>query len=196
MIQRLRQTLSTWRAEGRSWMGYLLVGAILLLLLCALCLVVAGLIILSTVSGREGAEYSRGIPMSLLWLLAVFSALGIAAFYFWWHFSRGEGPRRIHADLEAAQSGDGAAAHRLGQHYRHRDPGSARAWLARAAQAGVPEAMVELAQDLREGRGGPKDLASARGWLQRAAAAGAPNAKALLDEVEAQLGDRHSERGI
>ena len=58
------------------------------------------------------------------------------------------------------------------------------------------EAMVELAQDLREGRGGPRDLAAARAWLLRASEAGAPNAKTLLDEVDAQLRDRHSERGV
>jgi TPR repeat protein len=56
--------------------------------------------------------------------------------------------------------------------------------------------MVDLAQDLREGRGGPRDLAMARAWLLRAAVVNAPNAKTLLAEVEAQLGDRHSERGV
>jgi TPR repeat protein len=56
--------------------------------------------------------------------------------------------------------------------------------------------MVELAQDLREGRGGPRDLASAQGWLLRASALGTPDARRLLAEVDAQLGDIHSERGI
>ena len=56
--------------------------------------------------------------------------------------------------------------------------------------------MVDLAMDLREGRGGPRDLISAQGWLRRASAEGAPHAKTLLAEVDALLGDRHSERGV
>ncbi len=187
---------SDWWTEGRPWMGYVLLAAAILVLLGVLCLVAAGLIVLSIVGGREGSDFSKGIPMALLWLFGVFFALGIAAFYFWWALFRGDRPRRGHSDLEAAQSGDGTAAHRLGLHYRDRDPASARAWLSQAAHAGVAEAMVELAQDLRLGRGGPRDLASARAWLLRAAAASAPRAQALLEEVEAQLGDRHSERGI
>lgn len=196
MIQRIRQTLSTWKTEGRPWMGYMLLGAILLFLFSGLCLVVAGLIILSVVSGRENSGAAEGIPAAILWLLAVLSVVGTGLFYFWWQFFRGEGPRGGPADLKAAQAGDAAAAHRLGLHYRHRDPGSARAWLAKAAHAGVPEAMVELALDLREGRGGPKDLPSAHGWLLRARAAGASGAREYLAEIEAQLGDRHSERGF
>lgn len=196
LIERARQTLLKWKSEGRPWMGYLLGGAILLFLLCGFCLVATGLIALSTVAGRGNSEASKGIPMAIFWLFAVLSVVAIGLFYFWWQFFRGEGPRRGPTDLAAAQAGDGPAAHRLGRHYRHRDPGSARAWLAQAAHAGVPEAMVDLALDLREGRGGPRDLASARGWLLRAQAAGAPGAKEYLAEVEAQLGDRHSDLGF
>ena len=121
--------------------------------------------------------------MAIFWLFAVLSVVVIGLFYFWWQFFRGEGPQGGHTDLAAAQAGDGVAAHRLGLHYRHRDPGSARAWLAKAAHAGVPEAMVDLALDLREGRGGPKDLASAHGWLLRARTAGAPGAKEHLAAI-------------
>ncbi len=192
----MRQTLSKWKKEGRPWMGYLLGGAILLFLLCGFCLVAAGLIALSTVAGRGNSEASKGIPMAIFWLFAVLSVVAIGLFYFWWQFFRGEGPQGGHTDLAAAQAGDGVAAHRLGLHYRHRDPGSARAWLAKAAHAGVPEAMVDLALDLREGRGGPKDLASAHGWLLRARTAGAPGAKEHLAAIEAQLSDRHSELGF
>jgi len=182
-------------------MGYLLLGGILLVLLSLLCLVAAGLIALSVVAGRAeddgvGKEFAKGVPMALIWLFGVFSALGLGAFYFWWALLRGAKPGGVHKDVSAAQGGDALAAHRLGLHYRQRDPGSARAWLAQAARGGVPEAMVELALDLREGRGGPRDLVSARGWLQRATLAGEPRAAALLAEVEAQMGDRHSERGI
>jgi TPR repeat protein len=55
--------------------------------------------------------------------------------------------------------------------------------------------MVDLALDLQEGRGGPKDLAAARAWLLHAQAAGAPEARELLERVEAQLADRFSEQG-
>jgi TPR repeat protein len=99
----------------------------------------------------------------------------------------------MHGDLDAAQRGDPEAAHRLGLHYRAKDPASARAWLAQAAHGGNPAAMVDLALELRDGHGGPRDLASAQGWLRRAATAGEPRAACLLAEVEARLGDRHSQ---
>jgi TPR repeat protein len=87
------------------------------------------------------------------------------------------------------------AGHRIAQHYRDRDPATARAWLMRSAQGGAPQAMVDLARELQEGRGGPRDLPSARTWLLKAQASGAPEAQALLDKVEAQLADRFSEQG-
>ncbi len=193
---RLQQILDSWASEGRPWMGYLLLLAILLVILSLLVLIATGFIILGAVAGREDAEYSKGNPMALLWLCAMFFIVGVSLYYVWWHFARGSKPAAIHGDLKAAQGGDGLAAHRLGLHYGHRDPGSARAWLIQAACAGVPAAMVDLAQDLREGRGGPRDLASAQGWLLRASVAGEPRAQALLAEVEARMGDSHSERGI
>lgn len=188
-------------AEGRPWVGYLLLSGLLLCLLAFLATVAALLYIAWAVGGREGdggvgAEFSKGFPIALWWLFGLLSVVPISLFYLWWHFSRGSRPMDIHADLKAAQAGDAAAAHRVGRHYRDRDPSSSRAWLAKAAQAGLPEAMVELAQELRAGRGGPRDLASARGWLLRASALGDPEARALLAEVDAQLGDIHSERGI
>lgn len=198
---RLRQTLDAWASEGRPWMGYLLLGSIALVVIGFLVLVATGLIILGVVGGREGdggagKAFAQGTPMALLWLFAMLLVVGLSLAYVWWSFARGNKPPAIHGDLKAAQGGDALAAHRLGQHYRHRDPGSARAWFAQAAHAGVPEAMVDLAQDLREGRGGPRDLASAREWLHRASLSGEPRAAALLAEVDAQIGDRHSERGI
>jgi preprotein translocase subunit SecG len=215
------QTPNAWRrlldrfvppevwAEKR-WIGWLLLAGVIIIALFIL-LSLVGLIVLIDSLARHGAgdlggqagfeaggprDFSTGIAIARWWLVGIWLVVPLSLFRVWWHFSRGEGPRGVHADLEAAQAGDGAAAHRLGLHYRHRDPGSARAWLARAAHAGVTEAMVELAQDLREGRGGPRDLASAHGWLHRAANGGDPRAKALLAEVEAQLDDRHSQRGI
>jgi len=55
--------------------------------------------------------------------------------------------------------------------------------------------MVELGRELKEGRGGPKDLPTARAWLLHAREAGAPEAAELLAQVEAQLGDRFSIQG-
>lgn len=196
--------------RDRRWIGWLLLASVVLLLLFALFSVVVLLVLVETLArhgagtlGGEAAfvakgpaDFSHGLSVARWWLFGVLSVVPLSLFHLWWHFGRGNRPMSAHADLKAAQAGDASAAHRLGQHYRRRDPGSARAWLSQAAHAGVPEAMVDLAQDLREGRGGPRDLAMARAWLLRAAAVNAPNAKILLAEVEAQLGDRHSERGI
>lgn len=194
----------------RRWIGWLLLAGAVLIALFAL-FTLGVLVVLVDSMARHGsgnlggeasfaangpADFSRGISIARWWLVGVWMVVPLSIFRLWWHFGRGDRPGRVHADLEAAQRGDGAAAHRLGRHYWDRDPGSARAWLARAAHAGEPGAMVDLAQDLREGRGGPRDLASARAWLLRASAAGDPRAQGLLAEVDAQLGDRHSERGI
>lgn len=192
--------------QDRRWIGWLLWSAVVLIALFALATVV-GLVFLIDSLARHGsgtlggqasfaaqgsADFSRGIAIARWWLMGLWMVVPLSLFRLWWHFGRGDRPMAVHADMKAAEAGDGAAAYRLGRHYRDRDPGSARAWLARAAHAGVPEAMVDLAQDLREGRGGPRDLASARGWLLRASVAGDPQATELLAQVEAQLGNRHS----
>jgi len=196
--------------EDRRWIGWLLLASFILLLLFALFSVVVLLILIETL-GRHGAgtlsgeasfeangpqDFNRGFSIARWWLFGLLSVVPLSLFRLWWHFGRGDRPSGVHADLKAAEAGDGVAALRLGRHYRHRDACSARAWLARAAHAGVPEAMVELAQDLREGRGGPRDLPSAQGWLLQACALGNPEAKRLLADVDAQLSDIHSERGI
>ncbi len=189
--------------EDRRWIGWLLFAAVALIGLFLIFSMVL-LIVLIDSTASQGVDvftdasstYRRGVSVARWWLFGLLSIAPLSLFRLWWHFGRSDRPASTHGDLKAAQAGDGAAAHRLGLHYRHRDPGSARAWLAKAAHAGVPEAMVDLALDLREGRGGPKDLASAHGWLLRARTAGAPGAKEHLAAIEAQLGDRHSELGF
>lgn len=190
----------------RRWIGWLLFAAVILIALFALLSLVLLIVLVDTLAthgtGSLGGQsdgsgnFRHGVSVARWWLIGLLSIVPLSLFRLWWHFGRSDRPAGIHGDLKAAQAGDGAAALRLGLHYRHRDPGSARAWLAKAAHAGVPEAMVELALDLREGRGGPKDLASAQGWLLRARTAGAPGAKEHLAAIEAQLGDRHSELGF
>ncbi len=187
----------------RRWIGWLLFAAVILIVLFVLFSLVLLVVLIDSIAS-QGAEvltdssstYRQGVSVARWWLFGLLSVVPLSLFRLWWHFGKSDRPAGIHRDLKSAQAGDGAAAHRLGQHYRHRDPSSARAWLAKAAHAGVPEAMVDLALDLRAGHGGPKDLASAQGWLLRARGAGAPGAKEYLAEVEAQLGDRHSEQGF
>ncbi|MFM8821288.1 MAG: peptidoglycan-binding protein [Phenylobacterium sp.] len=53
-----------------------------------------------------------------------------------------------------------------------KDPGLARSWIRRAAEAGDRVAMHSYALDLMNGVGGPRDPAAAVGWFQRAAQAG------------------------
>lgn len=196
--------------RDRRWIGWLLLAGVILVLIFALFSLVLLVFLVNSMSqhgtgslGGEAsyatngpADFNRGLSIARWWLFGLLSVVPLTLLRLWWHFGRGDRPTGVHTDLKAAQAGDCAAAHRLGQHYLDRDPSSARAWLSRAAHAGVPEAMVDLARDLREGKGGPRDLASAQAWLLRATAAGHPHAKTLLDEVEAQLGNRHSERGI
>jgi hypothetical protein len=214
-IPKLFRRLLDWalppeaREDGR-WIGWLLLASFILLLLFALFSMVLLLILIETLA-RHGAgtlggeasfeangphDFNRGFSIARWWLFGLLSVVPLSLFRLWWHFGRGDRPSGVPADLKAADAGDGFAALRLGRHYRQRDACSARAWLVKASHAGVPEAMVELAQDLREGRGGPRDLASAQGWLLRASALGTPDARRLLAEVDAQLGDIHSERGI
>jgi len=190
----------------RRWIGWLLFAAVILIVLFVLFSLVLLVVLIDglathgtgSLNGQSdgSGNFRQGVSVAPWWLFGLLSVVPLSLFRLWWHFGKSDRPAGIHRDLKAAQAGDGAAAHRLGQHYRHRDPSSARAWLAKAAHAGVPEAMVDLALDLRAGHGGPKDLASAQGWLLRARGAGAPGAKEYLAEVEAQLGDRHSEQGF
>lgn len=192
--------------EDRRWIGWLLFAAVALIGLFLIFSMVLLIVLIDglathgtgTLGGQSdgSGNYRQGVSVARWWLFGLLSIAPLSLFRLWWHFGRSDRPASTHGDLKAAQAGDGVAAHRLGLHYRHRDPGSARAWLAKAAHAGVPEAMVDLALDLREGRGGPKDLASAHGWLLRARTAGAPGAKEHLAAIEAQLGDRHSELGF
>lgn len=178
------------RADGKPWVGWLLFAGLAVSLLSGVGFVVLGLVIVWRVAGHGAGELAHGMSLALIWLLALLAVVPLSILRVWWIFSRDSVPRRAPRDLEAAERGDHAAAHRLGQGYLGRDPLSARAWFLRAAQAGSPEAMVELATLLREGRGGPRDLPAARIWLARATNAGEPRARALLAEVEARLGDR------
>ena len=189
--------------HDRRWIGWLLFAAAVLIALFVLFSLVLLIVLVDSIASQgvevltdSSSPYRQGASVARWWLFGLLAIAPLSLFRLWWHFGRRDRPAGVPSDLRAAQAGDGAAAHRLGLHYRQKDPGSARAWLVRAAHAGVPEAMVDLALDLREGSGGPKDLASARGWLLRARAAGAPGAQEHLAEVEAQLGDRHSERGF
>ena len=196
--------------QDKRWMGWLLWSSLALLGAGALGFLAYGIFAIDAMA-RHGAgplegqasyvvggasDFSRGIAIARWWLFGLLSVAPISIFRLWWHFGRADRPMSVHGDLKAAQAGDAKAALRLGLHYQERDPPSARAWLAQAAHAGEPEAMVALARDLREGRGGPRDLASAWDWLLRASVAGTPDAKRLLAEVEAQLGNRHSEQGV
>lgn len=85
-----------------------------------------------------------------------------------------------------AGQGDPEACHSLGVAFRHgnaqvpSDLHLARAWFLKAAEAGHPEAMVELAQLLRWKAGGPKDPDGARAWLERAVEAGHEGAREIL----------------
>lgn len=216
--KKIGRTLQRWfdkclppeARKDRRWIGWLLLASIILIVIFVLFSVVLLLFLVNSVaqhgSGTMGgeaafvangpADFRHGISVAHWWLFGVLSIVPLSLFRLWWQYGRGNQPMGVHADLGAAEAGDGMAAYRLGQHYQRKDPASARAWLSRAAHAGVPEAMMELAQDLREGRGGPRDLASAQGWLLRASATGTPGAKELLAEVDARIGNRHSEQGI
>ena len=52
------------------------------------------------------------------------------------------------------------------------DPVAGRAWITRAADVGMPEAEVMLAEMMLNGRGGPKDHAGALAFFEKAAARG------------------------
>ncbi|WP_368734019.1 tetratricopeptide repeat protein, partial [Klebsiella aerogenes] len=60
----------------------------------------------------------------------------------------------------------------------NRDPVAARAWLEKAAQAGLPLGMLQFGMMNANGTGGAKDMVEARRWYEKAAAAG--NSSALV----------------
>lgn len=61
-----------------------------------------------------------------------------------------------------------------------KDPAEAQVWLLKAARNGHLEAMVQLADLLRWGVGGPRQADEARVWLEKAAAGGHPDAAQIL----------------
>jgi hypothetical protein len=207
--QFLDRCLPTETKRDKPWLGWLLKVSVILAAL--FLLFTFGLLVFlvdsftrfgsGTLGGQAdftpgGAhDFNGGLGIARLWLVSLLSVVPLSVFRIWWLFSRSDRPRSVHGDMAAAQRGEPQAAHRVARHYRDRDPSAARSWLLRAAQGGSPQAMVDLARELQEGRGGPRDLGAARAWLQRAQAAGAPGAAELLEQVEAQLGDRFSERG-
>jgi hypothetical protein len=64
-----------------------------------------------------------------------------------------------------------------------RDRAEAARLYRRAATAGSPDAMYELAICLRDALGLPRDRAAALRWLRRAAARGHPGAAALVGQA-------------
>lgn len=194
--------------QERRWIGWLLLGGVVLVALWLLTLLGLMLFMVDS-TARHGAgtlngeaAFEPGGPADLgknmliarLWLVGLFLVAPLSLFRLWWHYGRGEGPAPPPPDLDAAQRGDAEAACRLAHEYEQKgDWISARAWLKTAAQAGHAPAMVDLAKDLREGRGGPKDLPTARAWLEKAVEAQEPRAPSLLRALEAQLKDRHTE---
>ena len=65
----------------------------------------------------------------------------------------------------------------------HKDMGQARQWTARAAGAGDPSAMYNLASYLYSGDGGGKDAPGAADWFRRAAERGVVNAQYNLAQL-------------
>ncbi len=55
---------------------------------------------------------------------------------------------------------------------RAHDPATARSWLERAAEAGIPGAMTRLGEMRARGLEGERDVGAAAGWYRRAAALG------------------------
>ena len=193
-------------AESRRdhpWLGYVLVGGlglfgVFILLSLGLFLYVIDALVSTgshTLDGKGSFDFGPGLAIARLWLFSLLSIPVLSLFRIWWLFSRDERPREVHEAMEGAHRGDPGAAHRVALHYQSKDPAAARSWLLKAAQAGSAQAMVDLARELREGQGGPKDLPMARAWAQSAADHGAPGAEALLAQLDAQLGDRFSTLG-
>ena len=193
-------------AESRlnhPWLGWVLVGSLVLFLVFLLASLGVFLYTIDSfvgagphnLDGKGGFDFGPGLALARLWLLSLLSVPVLCLFRIWWLFAKEDRPREVHQAMAGARRGEPGAAHQVALHYADRDPSAARAWLLRAAQGGSAQAMVDLARELREGRGGPKDLPTARAWVLRAAEAGAPGAEALLGEIEAQLGDRYSTLG-
>jgi len=195
--------------RNKPWLGWLLLVSVILFLLFILFTLGLLFYVVDSLarfgSGTLGGkatftpggvdDFSRGVGIARIWALGLFSTVPLCLLRLWWIFGRAERPRGLPRHLDAAKRGEAKAGHRVAQHYRDRDPAAARVWLLKAAHGGSPQAMVDLAREYQEGRGGPRDLPSARVWLQKALAAGAPEAQGLLEQVEAQLADRYSEQG-
>ncbi|MDP2876853.1 MAG: tetratricopeptide repeat protein [Holophaga sp.] len=88
----------------------------------------------------------------------------------------------------AAEHGDVEACFRVGMEYlrgtheKPRDPVTAKQWFQKAAEAGHPEAMFQLADLLTWTIAGPRDAIAAEAWFQRAGEAGHVGAKARLEQ--------------
>jgi hypothetical protein len=95
--------------------------------------------------------------------------------------------------MDGAEKGDARAAFQLAMAYRRgargldRDGLAARVWMLRAAEDGHTEAMLLLAEMLRNGEGGLPDPAVARAWLQRAAETGSAEAARRLATQDSAL---------
>lgn len=93
---------------------------------------------------------------------------------------------------KAANAGYAPAELRLGQLFADgeaglaKDPGSARRWTERAANAGEARAMHNLALYYFDGTGGPKDLIEAAGWFRKAAQAGVTDSQYNLARLYEQ----------
>jgi TPR repeat protein len=105
-----------------------------------------------------------------------------------WYWAHSYRPSRELMKLEKrAKAGEAAAMYELGMMYRNgsvhfpQDVPEAWPWLLKAAEAGHPEAMLQIGQLMAWGYGGPKDAAQGRQWLQRAKSLG-------LSEADTHLG--------
>jgi uncharacterized protein len=81
-----------------------------------------------------------------------------------------------------------AKLHELGQAGLPRDLQAAHAWNLRAAEAGSPDAQVEVGTAHYLGRGAPRDRAAAAHWYREAAKRGDVGAQYLLASMY-ELGD-------
>lgn len=84
--------------------------------------------------------------------------------------------------IEAGNEGSTAAMVSLGNHFRKTEPENAMKWYQRAANLGVPRAMVALGQLYANERGPHFDLGLAFDWFSNAAARGDIGAKYLIAE--------------
>lgn len=89
--------------------------------------------------------------------------------------------------LSRAQAGDAGAQYTAGMMYlmgqgTQQDFVQARRWIGASAKAGLPQAMVALANLTDVGLGGPQDTEHAKELRQQAAKAGDPTARGQLEE--------------